>query len=174
MNEIFEFIKNYIHIISPVISLLVILIFFALAYRKRRQKMRKYNGYNNEIKELRGKYKKAKILTSNEAKHSQAVLNVARKKGLNVSYKVRMLDVVVPKDSSDYALLNKVMKKHFDFVLTNKEHDVVLVIELDDSSHNSQSALDRDAVKNTILKDVHIPLLRTRNITEKAILDLLR
>jgi len=54
-----------------------------------------------------------------------------------------------------------VHKKHLDFVLYDlRKNDVLLVIELDDPSHLKERVQQRDRVKDDILDDVGIPILR--------------
>lgn len=111
---------------------------------------------------LTGNYKKATFLTSNE-KIAFGIIKDTLPRDYNVSCKVRMLDVVEP-INNDFGFQEKIIKKHFDFVITDSFDKIVLIIELDDKSHNSDSAKERDGVKNEILNDVGIPLWRTWSI----------
>ena len=64
--------------------------------------------------------------------------------------KVRVADVITPKDGLSRSIwqtaFNKISRKHFDYVLCDKEDlSVVCVIELNDSSHNAKNRKERDA-----------------------------
>lgn len=73
---------------------------------------------------------------------------------------------------------SRIDRKHIDFVLCCPESmSPKIGIELDDSSHGSHSAMQRDAVKNEVFAAVGLPLLRVRvkmsyNVEEVA--DLIR
>ena len=56
---------------------------------------------------------------------------------------------------------NKIDRKHIDFVLCDpKTMQVVAAIELDDASHNTAKAQERDRAKDKACKDAGLPLLR--------------
>jgi len=56
---------------------------------------------------------------------------------------------------------NKIDRKHIDFVLCDaKTMAVVAGVELDDASHESQKAKERDAVKDKACEVAGLPLLR--------------
>lgn len=61
---------------------------------------------------------------------------------------------------------NKIAQKHADFVLCDprQKGKVVLVVELDDRSHNSASAQKRDAQKEAVLASAGVPLLRIKGV----------
>ena len=74
-----------------------------------------------------------------------------------------MLDIVTPKEKKP-VYLNKVIRKHLDFVILNKKGYTVCVIELDDNSHQAQSRQKSDRLKEFLLSDVGIPLIRRHGI----------
>lgn len=61
---------------------------------------------------------------------------------------------------------NKIAQKHADFVLCDprQKGKVVLVVELDDRSHNSASVQKRDAQKEAVLASAGVPLLRIKGV----------
>jgi len=68
---------------------------------------------------------------------------------------------------------NKINQKSVDFVLVNKETcEVLLVIELDDSSHLLPQRVERDLFLDKALKTAGIPLLRVKNAHSYKIDDL--
>ncbi len=118
-------------------------------------------------------YKKSFLLTLNEKSCYQKIKAVTDKHGLWLFAKVRMLDVVAP-TNKNYAYINKINKKHIDFVILNQKGYTICAIEIDDASHNKDSAKKNDNVKNQILSNVGIPLLRYYNTTiDKFELDLM-
>lgn len=102
------------------------------------------------------------VLTFQERK----LLSTIRKATQNeyiILMKVRMGDFIYianqPKDGTFYP--NQVMFKHVDFLLCGKFRiEPLLVIELDDSSHNSSQRMENDKVKNEICDAVGLPYLR--------------
>ena len=83
----------------------------------------------------------------------------------HVFCKVRMEDIVrLPKGTANrQAWVNKVRQKHVDFLLCGRQKvGPVLVIELDDASHERESARERDAVKDEILTKAGFPILRVK------------
>jgi len=57
--------------------------------------------------------------------------------------------------------LNKILSKHIDFVLCDKETlAIAIAIELDDPSHNRPHRIERDRFVNAAFADADIPLLR--------------
>lgn len=79
--------------------------------------------------------------------------------------KVRLADLVKVDRSQPEVQKwqNKINQKHADFVLCDFSNcDPYLVIELDDSSHNSPKAQARDREKNAILEAAGVALLRVK------------
>jgi very-short-patch-repair endonuclease len=79
--------------------------------------------------------------------------------------KVRLEDLVdITCGSQDrMKWANKVRQKHADFVLCTCDRlSPVLVIELDDASHNTKVQQRRDEEKNRVLQSAGLPLLRYR------------
>ena len=85
-----------------------------------------------------------------------------------IAYKVRLFDLVTfvrgLDASTRYTWLNKTNQKHVDFVLCDPRSMVpLIVIELDDESHRSrrnESTEHSDAVKNMVLRQANLRLLR--------------
>lgn len=79
--------------------------------------------------------------------------------------KVRLEDIVwvAPHVRNRFAMRNRIKSRHIDFVLCRvKDVQPILAIELDDSSHESFKANMSDVVKNEILQQAGMPLLRVR------------
>lgn len=59
------------------------------------------------------------------------------------------------------AWLNKILSKHIDFVLCDKDTlNIAIAIELDDPSHNRPHRIERDTFVNAAFADADMPLLR--------------
>jgi len=53
-----------------------------------------------------------------------------------------------------------IAQKSLDFVICNREMQILVVIEIDDKSHNSRERKIADAAKDKALKSAKIPILR--------------
>ena len=78
--------------------------------------------------------------------------------------KVRVADVAMVNRglsrSARQAAVNRVGSRHFDFVVCRaSDLSVVCAIELNDKSHASEQAQDRDAIKRNVCKAINLPLL---------------
>lgn len=94
-------------------------------------------------------YKAAGPLFTPAERSFLGVLDQAVGDRARVFGKVRVLDVIIPvlglDKSSRSVALNKINRKHFDFVLCKpNDLSVICVIELDDKSHQKKSRQERD------------------------------
>ncbi|ANG64197.1 hypothetical protein A8C75_18095 [Marinobacterium aestuarii] len=79
--------------------------------------------------------------------------------------KVRVADLIEPLPGKDRRIwqkaFNRISAKHFDFVICNSSDLVpVVVIELDDSSHQKAKRQQRDEMLQQICQQVQLPLIR--------------
>lgn len=93
--------------------------------------------------------------------------------------KVRLEDVIVAKrglsKSERASARGRIKSRHVDFVLTDpKSTRVLLVVELDDSSHASERAKKADAFKDGALAAAGVPILRVRASASYVVEDLAR
>lgn len=93
--------------------------------------------------------------------------------------KVRLEDVIVAKKglskSERASARGRIKSRHVDFVLTDpKSTRVLLVVELDDSSHASEHARKVDAFKDGALAAAGVPILRVRASASYVVEDLAR
>lgn len=114
-------------------------------------------------------YEKAKVLTNNEIAFYKQLLPIADSLNLTIFPKVRIADILSIKKgtakSEWQSAFNRIQSKHVDFVIVKRlTLDTVCVIELDDSSHDKQSAVKNDTFKNEAFKKVSLPIIRTRTI----------
>ena len=77
--------------------------------------------------------------------------------------KVGLVDLLTVKKVTEkwQSYRNKIDRKHIDFVLCDAQTmQVVAAVELDDKSHDSDRARQRDAVKNKACAAAGLPLIR--------------
>lgn len=108
-------------------------------------------------------YKKKLLLTKNEWVFYKTLKPVADELGYSVLSKIRVADLVEVNvsDKKDYMkYFNKINKKHIDFALAKPENlQIVLLIELDDNSHNNS---ERDEFIEKLYNQTGYKLLRVR------------
>ncbi len=108
-------------------------------------------------------YSKRPLLTHAELSFFKCLQQVCPHDFL-VFTKVRLADLIKTSfnpDSSRTGAFNRIALKHIDFVICRKSDlGVVLLIELDDSSHSSKAAIKRDHVKTRALESAGLKLVR--------------
>jgi len=78
---------------------------------------------------------------------------------IEIHCKVRLADIL--KTETSY---RRIIMMHVDFALFEKNTSkIVLVIELDDKSHGTEKAKERDSIKNSALQENGIPYMRVLN-----------
>lgn len=120
-------------------------------------------------------YKRKNLMTKNEWFFYKQLKPVADKLGYSILCKVRVADLVdIDKglDKSQWqTAFNRINKKHVDFILCKPENLYPeLLIELDDSSHKSESVAKRDEFIEKLYEKIGYKLLRTQgggNIEDK-------
>ena len=132
-----------------------------------------YPQYNQPARNwMRYKAKKY-FFTKNELYFYRELLESTREMNVTVFSKVRLADIIDPDVSPDYwqAAFHKIMAKHVDFlVCDSKVIRPLLVIELDDSSHQRVDRIARDAFVDSALEYARIPILHcygSENLKEK-------
>ena len=117
----------------------------------------------NDIEKL--PYKRKLLLTKNEWAFYKALKPIADELGYSVLAKIRVADLVevAASDRSEWQkYFNKINKKHIDFALAKPENlQIVLLIELDDNSHNDTQK-KRDEFIEALYKQTGYKLLRTK------------
>ena len=110
-------------------------------------------------------YKKKLLLTKNEWSFYKGLKPIADELGFSVLAKVRVADLVEVdvKDNKDFMkYFNKINKKHVDFILAKPENlQIVLLIELDDNSHDLKQK-ERDDFIEAIYIQTGYKLLRVK------------
>ena len=92
-------------------------------------------------------------------------LNLAVGDRAVVCAKVNLADVLYVKSSRDNAHhRNRIAQKHLDFLLCDPSSMRPLVgVELDDASHDSRRARERDAFVDTVFQAARLPLVHIRS-----------
>lgn len=148
---------------SPESLILALLIVFAVAAAvKLIRRLRK--------KDITKMYQPREILTDREYGFYKKLRRIAEKNKLQVFTKVRLADLVEPKSCGDKSLwwecFNKIKAKHIDFALADYDTNIVLLVELDDSTHARTDRRERDIFVDAVLKNTGYTLIRTYGETD--------
>ncbi|PKM91158.1 hypothetical protein CVU82_03860 [Candidatus Falkowbacteria bacterium HGW-Falkowbacteria-1] len=77
--------------------------------------------------------------------------------------KVRICDIVNSKEKRNYSQFNRIKSKHVDFLICTKSPiKSKIVVELDDSSHNYQSRIERDKFVDEVFASAGIPIVHVK------------
>lgn len=104
--------------------------------------------------------KKAVVMNDSEMALFQALVS-----GLPDNYfvfpKMRIADMVdVVNGNGYYQRRNQILPKHVDFLICNDRMVPLMAIELDGSSHNKPSRMERDQLVDGVFEDAELPLWR--------------
>ena len=118
-----------------------------------------------------GAYQKKWLLSYNEKDAYQKLLEICKKYELYLMTKVRMLDLVEPvKGNPKYkSYFWKIQAKHVDFVICDKKLVARCIIELDDSTHDTEIRKERDEFVNEVLGSVGYHVIHLRGIDSDAL-----
>ena len=121
-------------------------------------------------------YRRRYLLTKHELEFYKELKKAADKLNLSILTKIRMADLVEA-INNDYRGFAKIKAKHVDFALCNPENMyVLLLIELDDNSHQRQDRIERDMFIEQVYTETGYKLLRVKSTynLEKAITEALQ
>ncbi len=143
---------------NPAIYLGVVVLVVAVAIKSFVEKSVKGKGGNYSL----SNYSLVpSVMTKAEMAFYQSLITVVGGE-YAVMVKVRLADIItVKKSSSNYmAHFGKIKAKHVDYLLCDKaDLKPVLVIELDDKSHQRADRVARDKLVDGIFKSVGLPVL---------------
>ncbi len=111
-------------------------------------------------------YKRCNLLTKRELSFYIALKTIADEKNLTVLSKIRVADLVQVQayGSERQVFFNKVSRKHVDFALANpKNLEIVLLIELDDHTHDDNERYKRDKFIESVYEKTGYKLLKIRS-----------
>lgn len=121
-------------------------------------------------KDYSNAYKAKYLLTKNEWHEYKKLKELAEKRGLQICPKVRLLDIVEPREKENYrSLIAKIQSKHVDFVITDENLRIKAILELDDKSHERADRKERDKFVNEVLTGSGYKVIRTCGITETTL-----
>ncbi|HEU6448346.1 MAG TPA: DUF2726 domain-containing protein [Verrucomicrobiae bacterium] len=125
----------------------------------------KFLGQNDSRQNGRQAYEAIPAFLSSAERSFFGVLQQAVASDFQIFAKVRLADIVRPIKSSSrsgwQSAFNRITGKHVDFVLCDsKSLGVVVVVELDDRTHERFERGIRDSLVDAALRDAAIPILR--------------
>ncbi|MFA5228593.1 MAG: DUF2726 domain-containing protein [Candidatus Paceibacterota bacterium] len=133
---------------------LLIIVGFVFYIKYREQKSR-------EGKELPYK-KKGELMTKAEKEFFDVLEKVVNNRYYIIP-QVKISNLAVVSGTKNYkTYLNKIDRKTVDFVLFDKQFLPILVIELDDSSHDSEIRKERDRFVNRIMNKIELKIIHIR------------
>lgn len=112
-------------------------------------------------------YYKSNLLTKSEwAFYKYKLKPLADKYNFHILSKVRMEDIVKPKDTLDKSAKasarGRVKNRHIDFVIANPDNlRIYLAIELDGKSHEKLDQQQADHFKDKVFEEIGLPFIRT-------------
>lgn len=90
--------------------------------------------------------------------------------GLLICPKIGLKDLMEVTNKKHYMkYFAKISQKHVDFVIRDEDFQVYFALELDDSSHDTEKAREKDLFKDRAFKAAGIPLKRIRDYDEAAV-----
>lgn len=120
-------------------------------------------------------YQARPLLTKREYKFYVLLREEAYKRGLLIYPKIGLKDLMEVTDRKHYMkYFAKISQKHVDFVICDDDFQVYFALELDDSSHDTEKAKEKDLFKDRAFKAAGIPLKRIRDYDEAAVRRLFR
>ena len=166
-----------------VIILLIIAIVFILIKNKRQQSTTNIDiepqaqdeSYEEikieELNEEKIPYIRKNLMTKNEWVFYKNLKPIAEEMNLSILCKTRIADLIeIEKGLSKsewQTAFNKINKKHIDFILCNPENLFpLLLIELDDSTHDTDKGKERDTFVEKVFEKTGYKLLRIRGTAD--------
>lgn len=145
-----------------IVLLIIVLIIYVIFNEKQKQNIITKNDTIKNDEKL--PYKKKLLLTKNEWSFYKSLKVVADELNYTILSKIRLADLVEVENNEKDKLkyFNKINKKHIDFALAKKDNlQIILLIELDDNSHN-EIQKERDNFIQAVCNKTDYKLLRTR------------
>lgn len=125
------------------------------------------------LQKKRYPYQARSLLTKREFKFYKLLQKEAAAREMLICPKVGLKDLIEVTDKKHYMkYFAKISQKHVDFVLCDKEMQVYFALELDDRSHDTEKAKEKDVFKDRAFKAAGIPLKRIREFDEESVQEL--
>ena len=120
-------------------------------------------------------YERQPILTKREYACYLLLKKEADRHHCLICPKVGLKDLMRVYDKQHYMkYFYKISQKHVDFVICDRNLNVLFALELDDASHDTQEAKRRDKFKDKAFKAADLPLKRLRSFNERSVAELFR
>ena len=164
-------IKGIIGLICLAVIISIILVLIQNRREKKRNRWR-YEAREQEAPDYQNffPYQRKYLLTRKEYYFYKKLIPIADDYGLQILTKIRLADLVETKKNLSYvdsnAYFNKIKSKHIDFALVDNMN-VVVLIELDDSSHQYQSRIERDIFVDDVLQRCGYIIIHTYGETNQ-------
>ena len=112
-------------------------------------------------------YRKKYLLTKNEYSFYQKIKPIIQEKNLRVLCKIRLADLIEPEPNKNqkewYAAFNRIKSKHIDFAIATENMKVIVLVELQDNTHQKSDRKERDEFVNTAVTSAGYKLLSVYN-----------
>lgn len=113
------------------------------------------------------------LMTTNEKSQYKKIKEITDKFGYTIFTKVRLADLIEPKANEKQTAFWKIQAKHVDFVICNEYLVARWVIEIQDSTHNEKSRVERDSFVRNVLTNCGYKVLETYAIQPEQLLNFL-
>lgn len=116
-------------------------------------------------------YQARQLLTKREYQEYLKLKQYADARGWLICPKVRLFDLIEPRRGvgNRQTLINKIWAKHVDFVLVDRNMNVIGVLELDDKTHDRSDRVERDKFVRNALEGAGLTMIQTRCITPETL-----
>ena len=114
-------------------------------------------------------YKREYLMTANERRQYWNLRRWADTKNLIVFTKVRLADLISPRNSQNQKLFWKIQAKHIDFVVCDQNINVRCIVELQDSSHNRPDRIERDKFVREVLEACGYKVIQTFGVDNELL-----
>lgn len=158
--------------------IIVIIITIAVLLRKKKQAQKKAQTIE-KVQETAEQtntvdipYRKKYLLTKNEWSFYKELLKEIDQEKQVIIAKIRLADLIEvdtakTEQSERLKYFQKISQKHIDFGICKKENlEVIKLIELDDSTHNSKERMERDFFVDKALKKCGYIVIHVNSIEE--------
>ena len=115
-------------------------------------------------------YHKKYLLTKNEYYFYKKLENATAQFGYQILAKIRLADLIEVDSGIEnwHRYFSKISSKHIDFAIAD-HMKVILLIELDDSSHQRPDRQERDVFVNNALEKAGYTLIRTNGELDEIV-----
>ncbi len=148
---------------------LLLVICVALFVLERRKNSDQSEQKADEKRDYSQSFKSKWLFSYNEKDIFHKLQPIAQRHGLILLAKVRLYDLVEPRDAKDKSARYKIQSKHVDFVLCKSNLVAKYVIELDDQSHEKAERRERDVFVDEVLTACGYKVLHMRAFDEETL-----